>query len=78
MDGVAAETSGLTDDARIAAARTLVPLARIVRDQVKQQADGISRTERRFGSAEIRHLARLLDDAWMACDGLVADLGGDG
>lgn len=71
---VAADNPGLADDARIAAARALVPLARVVRDQVKQQADGISRSERRFGPAEIRHLARLLDDAWMACDGLVADL----
>jgi hypothetical protein len=71
---IAARHAGVCDDARIAAARMLVPLARLVRDQVKGQADAISRTERRFGPAEIRHLARLLDDLWMSSDALLADL----
>jgi hypothetical protein len=64
------------DDARLLAARSLVPLARVIRDQAKGQADRISRTERRFGAAEIMHLARLLDDVWMAADSFIADLAG--
>lgn len=59
---------------RLAQARMLVPLARTVRDSAKEQADSIGRTERRFGSAEIRHLARLLDDLWMAADSFVCDM----
>lgn len=74
MENIAAAGPGAADDARIVAARALVPLARAMRDQVKQQADSISRVERRFGSPEIMHIARLLDDIWLACDGLVADL----
>ena len=65
------------EDARIAAARTLLPLARAVLDAAKRQADAIGRTERRFGAPPIMHLARLLDDFWMAADGLICDLEGD-
>jgi hypothetical protein len=63
------------EDARLAAARTLLPLARVVFTQAKQQADAIGRIERRFGAVEIMHLARLLDDLWMAADNLICDLG---
>jgi hypothetical protein len=38
------------EDARIAAARSLLPLARAVLDAAKRQADAIDRTERRFGT----------------------------
>ena len=65
------------EDARIAAARTLLPLARTILDAAKQQADTIGRTERRFGAPPIMHLARLLDDLWMAADNLVCDLESD-
>lgn len=65
------------EDARIAAARTLLPLAKAVFDAAKQQADAIGRTERRFGPAPIMHLARLLDDLWMAADNLLSDLDRD-
>jgi hypothetical protein len=63
------------DDIRLAAARDLLPLARALFDQAKKQADTIGRTERRFGSAAIMHLARLLDDLWMAADNFVSDVG---
>jgi hypothetical protein len=43
-------------------------------DQAKRQADTIGRTERRFGSPAIMHLARLLDDLWMAADNFVSDV----
>jgi hypothetical protein len=62
------------EDARVAAARALLPLVRTVFIQTKQQADAIDRCERRFGAAEITHLARLLDDLWMAADNLLCDL----
>jgi hypothetical protein len=62
------------EDARIAAARTLLPLARTIFQAAKQQADAIDRTERRFGAPAIMHLARLLDDLWMAADNMVCDL----
>jgi hypothetical protein len=65
------------EDARVAAARTLVPLARTILEAAKQQADAIDRTERRFGAPTIMHLARLLDDLWMAADNLVCDLDAD-
>jgi DNA-binding transcriptional LysR family regulator len=65
------------EDARIAAARSLLPLARAVLDAAKRQADAIDRTERRFGSPPIMHLARLLDDFYMAADNLICDLEGD-
>ena len=65
------------EDARIAAARTLLPLAHAVLDAAKRQAGAIGRTERRFGAPPIMHLARLLDDLWMAADGLICDLEGD-
>ena len=64
------------EDARLGAARALLPLARAVFTQAKQQADAISPTERRFGAAEIMHLARLLDDFWAAADQLICDLDG--
>jgi hypothetical protein len=62
-------------DIRLDAARELLPLARAVFDQAKKQADTIGRTERRFGSPAIMHLARLLDDLWMAADTFVSDVG---
>jgi hypothetical protein len=65
------------EDARIAAARTLLPLAQAVLEAAKQQADAIDRTERRFGAPAIMHLARLLDDLWMAADNLICDLEAD-
>lgn len=65
------------EDARIAAARALVPLARTIFESAKQQADAISRTERRFGPPAIMHLARLLDDLWMAADNLISDIESD-
>jgi hypothetical protein len=63
------------DDSRLAAALDLLPLARALFEQAKVQADAIGRTERRFGSAAIMHLARLLDDLWMAADNFVSDVG---
>lgn len=65
------------EDARIAAARTLLPLAKAMFEAAKQQADAIGRTERRFGPPPIMHLARLLDDLRMAADGLICDLDSD-
>jgi hypothetical protein len=62
------------DDIRLVAARDLLPLAQALFDQAKKQADMIGRTERRFGSPAIIHLARLLDDLWMAADNFVADV----
>lgn len=62
------------EDARIAAARTLLPLARHLFAEAKRQADAIDRTERRFGTPAIMHLARLLDDLWGAADNLICDL----
>jgi hypothetical protein len=56
------------------AARDLVPLAQALFDQAKPQADAIGRVERRFGSPAIMHLARLLDDLWMAADNFVSDV----
>ena len=64
-----------TEDARLAAARTLLPLAGALFAEAKKQADAIGGTERRFGATEIMHLARLLDDLWMAADNLICDLG---
>jgi hypothetical protein len=63
------------DDARLAAAQALLPLAKALLESAKGQADAIGRTERRFGSPAIMHLARLLDDLWMAADSFVADVG---
>ena len=63
------------DDVRLAAARSLLPLAQAVFDGAKAQADAIGRTERRFGSPSVMHLARLLDDLWMAADNFLADVG---
>jgi hypothetical protein len=51
--------------------------ARAVLDAAKRQADAIDRTERRFGSPPIMHLARLLDDFYMAADNLICDLESD-
>lgn len=65
------------EDARVAAAHALLPLARAILGEAKRQADAISRTERRFGAPPIMHLARLLDDLWMAADNLICDLEGD-
>lgn len=62
------------EDARIAAARALLPLARHVFTEAKRQSDAIDRTERRFGAPSIMHLARLLDDLWGAADNLICDL----
>jgi hypothetical protein len=62
------------DDIRLAAARDLLPLAQALFDQAKKQADTIGRIERRFGSPAIMHLARLLDDLWMAADNFVSDV----
>ena len=62
-------------DIRLDSARELLPLAQAVFDQAKKQADTIGRTERRFGSPAIMHLARLLDDLWMAADNFVSDIG---
>lgn len=62
------------EEARLARAKTLVPQARDLRDRAKAQADAIAGTERRFGSDEVRHLARLLDDLWMAADAFAADV----
>jgi hypothetical protein len=62
------------EDARIAAARSLLPLARDIFKEAKRQADAIDRTERRFGAPTIMQLARLLDDLWMAADNLICDL----
>lgn len=66
--------SSTSDGARLLAARSLVPLARAIFEQAKQQADLIGRTERRFGTPAIMHLARLLDDLWMAADNLICDV----
>lgn len=64
----------LIEDARLARARMLIPLARTVRDSAKEQADAIGSTERRFGPVGTRQLARLLDDLWMAADSFVCDV----
>jgi hypothetical protein len=77
MSENASGTSVRVEDTRIAAARALLPLARHVFLEAKRQADAIDRTERRFGTPAIMHLARLLDDLWMAADGLVCDLEDD-
>ena len=65
-------------DIRLAVARDLLPLAQALFDQAKKQADMIGRTERRFGSPAIMHLARLLDDLWMAADNFVSDVSNPG
>jgi hypothetical protein len=70
MAGGTPRTEG---DARLDRAATLVPIARALFEMAKAQADAIGQTERRFGSPEVMHLARLLDDLWMACDSLVTD-----
>lgn len=62
------------EDARLARAKALVPQARDLRDRAKTQADAIAASERRFGGDQVRHLARLLDDLWMAADAFAADL----
>ncbi|HEX6979420.1 MAG TPA: hypothetical protein VF342_08980 [Alphaproteobacteria bacterium] len=67
------QSDGL-EDLTLAAARRLLPLARQLRDDAKRQADAIGRFERRFGPPETRHLARLLDDLWMAADSFVCDV----
>ena len=74
MSESAAPAAGRVEDARIAAARALLPLARHIFTEAKRQADAIDRTERRFGASAIMHLARLLDDLWMAADNLICDL----
>jgi hypothetical protein len=65
------------EEARRARARTLVPLARDLGSRAKAQADAIGTSERRFGGDEVRHLARLLDDLWMAADSFAADIDAD-
>ena len=62
------------EDARIAAAASLLPIAKALGEMAKAQADSIDRTERRFGAPAIMDLAKLLDDVWMACDNLVTDI----
>lgn len=61
-------------DARFVAALELMPLIASVREIAKAQADAIGRTERRFGSKPIMHLARMLDDLWMAADNFTSDV----
>lgn len=64
------------EEARIARARELLPLATQIRDRAKVQADAIGAFERRFGAEQVKHLARLLDDLWMAADSFIADVEG--
>jgi hypothetical protein len=61
-------------DTRFDHARKLVPLARILRDSARGQAQMISVAERHFASAEIRHLACVLDDLWLAADSFLAGI----
>lgn len=74
IDKAKAERAANCADVRYAKLCALLERSRQLRDDLKEQADSISRTERRFGSPEIQHLARLLDDAWMALDSLASDV----
>jgi hypothetical protein len=67
-------TCNRIEDHRFALARELVPLARLLRDRAKTQADLFGPLDRRFGTDEIRHLARLIDDVWMTLDTLITDV----
>ena len=64
----------LRADARFDHARKLVPLARILRDSAREQAQMISVAERHFAGADIRRLACALDDLWLAADAFLAGI----
>ena len=69
-----AQVQFAVSDARIADAVALIPALTTILASAKAQADKFGRTERRFGSEENMHLARLLDDLWMACDNFISDV----
>lgn len=69
-----ARPRGIRTDARLDHARKLVPLARILRDGAREQAQTISAAERHFASPEIRRLANVLDDLWLATDSFLAGI----
>lgn len=64
-----------TDDARRDRIMRAMPTMVALRDHLQSVADSYSRQERRFGSAEAMRTARQVDDAWMALDALIADVG---
>ena len=64
---------GQVEDERVALAIMALPKVAELLGIIKPIADKIGPLERRCGTERMMHLARLLDDLWMACDSLLAD-----